>query len=107
MGDGSVYRDGVHVGRDAELRESASDGVEPQKKSAMNRRPSTALHAARRSGLAGWIADGVDKPLQPTMGRWVLGDHRCRVSISSTASTCLSAARGVRLRPPTYRVRAR
>ena len=27
MGDGSVYRDGVHIGRDAELRESASDGV--------------------------------------------------------------------------------
>ena len=27
MGDGSVYRDGVHVGRDAELRQSASDGV--------------------------------------------------------------------------------
>jgi hypothetical protein len=27
MGDGSVYRDGLHIGRDAELRESASDGV--------------------------------------------------------------------------------
>jgi hypothetical protein len=27
MGDGSVYRDGVHIGRDAELREPDSDGV--------------------------------------------------------------------------------